>query len=950
MRDLGSVCLRCQLRLLIAPGARPRAARPRQQQLRYNSTRTAPDDIRPRHNHASPSSPHRTGDPRLAPGLGLSSAAAAAAAERRANAVAMFKSIVGAPAMERPKRNIEDTSDGIELVKLVSKMQSILGRENPQTIDAYNFFDENIYPMIQKLGADVSKHITESIGTVLLSKLAKEKVGDFDIGNLPTVTRLTDIMIDLNVLRPAIWGKLILELAQHICRQEVSPDHFDSIKSYENAMAHRNHLLRDLLGAWRSFAAHRPAERKPAETDGEATQATPLRKQNLVEAFSEAFHQYTLGTLPRPTWAAYATFRMMQDPINVNRSTEKAAAPFLHMMKQMVHRTVAPTHSKYEKELSSYPDLLCYLHKRSGISRTGESNPNYTNPTKPMSADHTDTIRSTDSIKPADNIKTTVESIAPVDNINPAPTIKSTASTTATDSTKPADSTAQPIRVLSTDHTDNSRKKNTRIHNNSGIKSGRLSGQSTRDKLQQQLSQALKHRSVTGARKVWAEFWGPDAVPDPARIEKLAKHVPMFDYFILAYMTMKQPHLAIEVWDKMGSIGVKPTIKTWNSMMQGCAVTKNPDGIRVVWEKLITSGMKLDTAIWTARVSGLINSGDPDAALRALNEMAIVWNQRGKPEMANIAVQPSIEPVNAALAGLFRLNRDDSARRVLSWAASHNIKPDIVTFNTLLRPLLRRGDHQGVDGILATMRGLKMDPDIATFTVMIEGTLAHDGTRDPAEQVKIVNRIITEMNAAGIDANMITYATMIQTLLQGSDGGEKAVLAVLAHIWNSGQELSSHIYTMLAEYYLTRDPPDIEAVTRLIEKRNLKVNRNIDRVFWERVIKGYCVNGEIHRALDIFQNVVVPTGITRMTHDTLYEFLWGLQEIQAWDAAQDLVNYVSFLPEDGFTEVTGGGHFPVRDDPLRAYRHRFWHLANRMGLVRGQAAVKYRTAMSRMDG
>ncbi|KAK4230794.1 hypothetical protein QBC38DRAFT_467881 [Podospora fimiseda] len=946
MRDLGSVCLRCQLKLLVAPGARRRAARPRQQPLRYNSTRTVADDIRPRHNHVYPSS--RSTNPRPAPGSGPSPPPTApptvSAAERRHKAVEMFKSIVG-PAAEPPKRPVEATVDHIELVGRVSQLQSMIGRKDVTNMEAFNFFNEMIYPKIQKLGAETSQTIVGGIGVILLTKLCKEKKQDFDKGELPSLTRLTEIMIELNVLNVTSlpkWGMLIFELAQHICRLDVYPDRYDSIKSYDNAMAHRQNLLQDLLGAWALFAAQKPPEVVPEpvgdgdvnETmqqrprhfrnfidadDGGEIMRDPNRRGTLVDVFTETFHQYSPGTMTRISCAAYVTYRMMQDPVNLNPSTEQSAAPFLKVMKEIIPRALPPLPKWYEAELSEYPDLLRYLHRRSGIG-------------SPSKVDGRQTSRPdrTNTFQPGKSIKFE-NSINRAKGFAPKPV----------DSNQDAD--ARPQQRAANNLQDN----NTRIQNHSGIKAAHPLSQSESNRLHKQLGQAIKQRNISGASKLWAEFWGPKAVPDSPKIKQLQRHAEMFDYFILAFLTMKQPRLAIEVWDKMETIGLKPTIKTWNSMMQGCVVTKSPDGIRTVWDKLTKSGIKLDTPIWTARISGLVNSGDPDGALRALNEMALMWNQRSKPEMVQIAVQPSIEPVNAALSGLFRLGRDEEARRVLNWAGSYHIKPDIVTFNVLLRPLIRRGDHQGVESVLETMRASKINPDVTTFTVMMEGTLANDGTREPAEQVQIVNRIISEMNAAGIDANMMTYASMVQILL--NEGNEKAVQAVLAHIWHNGMELSSHIYTMLVNYYFSRDPPDVEAVNNLIERRNLKQNRKIDRVFWERVIKGYSIHGEIHRAMDIYQNVVIPMGVTRITFDTLHEFLWGLQDIEAWDVAQEVVDHVSALPEDEFHEMMESRkHFPLtlREEALRAYRHRFWHLANRLGMLKGKAAEKFREAIS----
>ncbi|KAK4460264.1 hypothetical protein QBC42DRAFT_272792 [Cladorrhinum samala] len=812
-------------------------------------------------------------------------------------------------------------------------MQAMLGSEDRTTIEAYDFFAETILPKIQKLGVDVSKHVSEKIGTILLSKLAREKAEDFDAGTLPSVTRLTDIMIELNVLTPSTWGKLMLQLLQHIIRINVSFNRYTSIQSYEMAMAHREDLLRDLLGAWRSWVAHKPPAggESPADVaaEGGDEPAVPLQRiDGLHKIFASTFTQYTSGTLPRPTWAAYATFRMLQDPINSNKSLEEAARPFMKLMEYMISRCRPPRPYHYEQELSLYPDILEYLYRRSGLipdearkaSATSSNNKNNIAPASNMGTEERNDM---DITKVANDARQP----GPLPNI-PLSTSKNIAN--------------GPPKM---DPTNKYRR----------IALSALRDQDRRDRLHRQLTQAIKSAHPAAARKVWQEFWGTEPVPSPARKKELEKHRNMFDYFILAYMTMRRPNLAIEVWDKMESIGIKPAIETWDSMMQGCAKTKNPDGIRAVWEKLLKSGVKLDTHIWTSRISGLFNSGDPEGGIRALNEMAVVWNQRSKPEFANIAVQPSIEPVNAALAGLFRCERDGDAGRVLSWAASYNIKPDIFTFNTLLRPLLRRGDQKGVEGVLNTMRGAGIEADVATFTIMLEGTLSHIGTRDPAEQIAIVTRVLDEMNAAGIEANMQTYGKIMYILLYESESSERAVQAVLAHIWGSGLELSSQIYTMLANYYFTRDPPESAAVTSLIERRGLKSNRDIDRIFWERVIKGYCAAGETERALDIFENVIVSSGITKIASGTLYDLLSSLQEVGAWDAANRLVEYAISIPEDQLlpdSEWTGpgrgggggGGGELFREAGLRGYRHRFWHLAYQLGLLKGEMVERFANA------
>ncbi len=92
---------------------------------------------------------------------------------------------------------------------------------------------------------------------------------------------------------------------------------------------------------------------------------------------------------------------------------------------------------------------------------------------------------------------------------------------------------------------------------------------------------------------------------------------------------------------------------------------------------------------------------------------------------------------------------------------------------------------------------------------------------------------------------------------------------------------------MLVEHYFSRDPPDIAAVTALLENRRLHANTDMDRVFWERVIKGYCQVGDTARALDIFDKINKP-GLV-ITSSTLYELLLALVSAGEMESAAALV-------------------------------------------------------------
>ncbi|KAK3296148.1 uncharacterized protein B0H64DRAFT_397501 [Chaetomium fimeti] len=839
MRELGSVgsiCLRCQFRLLVTPHARARRGISTSSSAAViaedarNDTRTSDGALGAGQSGDGPSIA-----PLPTPQHPMSSS--------RSSSVAMFQSIVQSQAQVTP--GIGTTLAGaasIELVRDVSRLQKMMAKEGATLPEAYAYFEETVYPQI-KQGGGVSQIVKNHIGTVLLNRLAFEKPRDFDASRLPSVTRITEIMVELDVLRPSAWATLVIALVQHIYRQNTVPDSYNSIKDYETAMARRDVLVYDLLGAWRVFCSQRPS------LDGGSSPARPLAKPQqqltLQKAFGAMFPQYLVPSLLRPTFAAFATYKLLTDAFSRARATKGEAAPFLQMMTGLIFQTRAPRPADFNPIFDTFPDLPRFVWpKRQDKAR----------------------------------VNTFLEPVASFGE--------------------------GPSHVKASVH--------------------------------RQLGDAIKSMHLRMVEDAWLEFWGDAATPDAARTAELVECPEMFDYFILAYTMMRRPQHAVAVWNNMERIGIRPTIKTWTSMLHGCAKANNARGIKTIWEKLLASGIRLDAAIWTARINGLFVCGEPDAGLRALDEMAKIWAARSDRRFAAVAVQPGVEAVNAALSGLLRFNnRDSDATRVLAWASKRGIEPDIYTFNTLLRPLVRRGDLNGIDGIFATMRSTNIRADVATFTVLLEGTLNQIGGLPPAQQVSLVERILAAMKAAGVEINMQVYAKFLHLLLR-DDRAEEPVKAVLAHIWGRGLELTSHIYTMLADHYFSRDPPDSAAVTALVENRRLHDNKSIDRVFWERLITGYGHAGDVRRALGIFDRVFAG-GSGTITFGTLYDLLRPLVEIGDREAALRVVEAGRKIGKaDEVGAGQGGG------EGTRYWKHRFWHLAYREGLMGEQLAERFR--------
>lgn len=441
-----------------------------------------------------------------------------------------------------------------------------------------------------------------------------------------------------------------------------------------------------------------------------------------------------------------------------------------------------------------------------------------------------------------------------------------------------------------------------------------------------QVNTALGMGDADAVEAAWARFWNHQAVLDEDRKAELQTMDKLFHFFILAFTALHRPQRAVEVWECMARVGVQPTVKTWTSLVEGCRRSKNAVGIENVWKKLLASGLEVDEAAWSARVVGLIDCGEPEAGLRALNEML---------HQSKL----TIAPINAAVAALIRLNAMSAARKVLDWASQNQIEPDIMTFNTLLRPLVVQGHAAQVDGLLKMMKEKGIEPDVATFTVLLEGLIGDSRDADPAEQVKTVNDLFSQMEAAGVEANMQTFARMVYLLVSepGANSYE-AVEAIRQHIQSKGLTMSPYMHTILVDHYFKLDPPNLAAVEDLMNKGGLKwkmlMRRGLDRVFWERIIKGYATAGEVDKAYKIFEQVDNIGSV--LTLDTLSTLLRSLVKADQREEARRMVDIVKTHRQNSHVNLTGGreGFGSKRQKQRgRYWRHGFWAYAVDCGLL-----------------
>ncbi|KAI1369055.1 hypothetical protein F5Y08DRAFT_180585 [Xylaria arbuscula] len=743
----------------------------------------------------------------------------------------------------------------LSLVTAIGKLQEMVNSDGPVS-DAYLFFCTEIIPVIHASGTHVP-HAYYKVTLEMLEKLVLAKGADMFTETLPAVADIFRMYAELDQLKPKQWAALVGKLVQCIIELEPSAETSEgnqSIAKFEREVALRKAMLGDLVESWKVFSLPRLAISSTGED--QLTRGFWFPRLDKYSGLSK----YTkTGNFP----AAFSIL-FPQYPRNHLGIPVAALAVATYTLMHDSTRCAIDIRRNATRFMSKVASLLILVNYR-------------------------DNTLQNDLVNTFPALEKYVMELWPK--------IKEYLKQERV-SLDEGSTYVYRLPVSTGGNQTNSAFNAVSIGN--------------------RLSRAHGTENPRELDKLWEEFVGSEATMSQERAGQIRQHPHLIDSFIKTRMTLNQPDKAITAWNLIGKVGLKPTLRTWNLMLDGLRKTGNVEGIKNIWVKLARSGLKLDTAIWTARVAGLIDCGDVEGGLQALEEMARLWQ---KHPTKSTAVAPTIEPVNAALAGLVHRNQHEIAEKLLAWAGKRGIRPDVVTFNIMLRMIIREGNnHEDVERIFATMQAQGVQANEATFTILLDASFSKDVIRDPEEQAKIVSDVASAMSAAGLELNVQTAGKMIYTLL--CSNATAPAMAVVNHLYNRNIELSPHIYTMLVEHCFTQNPPALDSVRLFVQRRRHLDFDDMDRVFYDRVVKNYAQIGEVDAALDVYNHVA--GGGSIVTLPTLTDLLVALIQQNRLEDARFVVN----TEKKRFEEQR-----PNAEEHFQYWGNRFWQIAQGYNLL-----------------
>lgn len=715
-------------------------------------------------------------------------------------------------------------------------------------------------------------------GVLVLSRVAAAKIADMDNQTLPSVARITQLYHELESLSTVKWAELVMGLIKNIITRSGARADYESYEVYKKAFARKEELLDDLVESWAVFNRHRLS---PNLTDLQSSEAGKFRLAPISESLLRDYARR--GDLVGAMSMIFNRFAAQHQQVPA-----AAVATFVLM--------VDPNHSTV------------------GVRRK----------IKPL-------------LDPIARILTEVDVRLPAlgKTLEPYPEVLAYILTLW-------DTITRRLRGIQGPQNLSGLKRDSEIMRGD---LGRIDRIET-PAVHAHVTDALKMGDVAALETVWKQYW-EESQKDVSRKEEMKGHKKLFDYFVMAFTALKRPQRAVDVWEAMVQVGIAPTLETWTSMIEGCRRSRNAVGLENVWKKLVASGQQLDYRVWSARIVGLMDCREPEAGLRALSEMQKMSKLEG-------GVPLSVDSINAAVAGLIRLNAMPAAQKVLTWGSEHGIDPDVVTFNTLLRPLVARSDGPQVAALLRTMGECGIQPDGATYTILLEGLISSTRDAPPEQQRRSMEQLILDIKRAGIRINMETLARMIHLLICDSKHKvhhtQGAVGVIYDYIHSQGLRPSVHIYTMLVTYYMSLTPPAVAHVDQLLADsgllrplehgagRAVGASGRVDRVFWERLIKGYAqVPGHVGRAFELFQRAGnAGAAMTLDALETLVRRLVGEGRAAEAKHVVDTVKTQRARAHDSGAEGAAlGGRISTRDRERadRYWNHGFWVFAHDRGLL-----------------
>lgn len=259
---------------------------------------------------------------------------------------------------------------------------------------------------------------------------------------------------------------------------------------------------------------------------------------------------------------------------------------------------------------------------------------------------------------------------------------------------------------------------------------------------------------------------------------------------------------AIKVFSSMKSIGISPSVVTFNSIL------------------LL-----------------LLNRGRTNMAKSVFDEM-----------LSTYGVTPDTITFNVLIRGFCKNSMVDEGFRFFKEMSRHECDPDVVTYNTLVDGLCRAGKvriaHNVVKGMVKKSKDL--NPDVVTYTTLVRGYCMK-------QQIDEALGVFEEMVNRGLKPNEITYNTLINGLCEAKRIDKIKEIFEGAALGGGGFTPDACTFNTLMTVHCNAGNLN-EAFTVFEKMKDLKIQP--DSATYSILIRSLCQKGDFERAEQLFDELM----------------------------------------------------------------------------------------------
>ncbi|KAL9299665.1 Pentatricopeptide repeat-containing protein [Arabidopsis thaliana] len=343
----------------------------------------------------------------------------------------------------------------------------------------------------------------------------------------------------------------------------------------------------------------------------------------------------------------------------------------------------------------------------------------------------------------------------------------------------------------------------------------------------------------------------------------------LFDIALSAYLHEGKPHVALQIFQKMIRLKLKPNLLTCNTLLIGLVRYPSSFSIssaRAVFDDMVKIGVSLNVQTFNVLVNGYCLEGKLEDALGMLERM-----------VSEFKVNPDNVTYNTILKAMSKKGRLSDLKELLLDMKKNGLVPNRVTYNNLVYGYCKLGSLKEAFQIVELMKQTNVLPDLCTYNILINGLCNAGSMREGLE-------LMDAMKSLKLQPDVVTYNTLIDGCFELGLSLEARKL--MEQMENDGVKANQVTHNISLKWLCKEEKR--EAVTRKVKELVDMHGFSPDIVTYHTLIKAYLKVGDLSGALEMMREMG-HKGI-KMNTITLNTILDALCKERKLDEAHNLLN------------------------------------------------------------